>query len=199
MPCLLAKSTLPALLLTSTLAVAAPSAQTIDVVVHASAVTKALKVQLFKDSGRHYLYKPGRCNDPYLENPTVSFRQGRVFIGAHFDGHIGALVGGKCQSLTEPSAVMLSARPVVRSHEAVLEDVRLEGADKPLVAAALQNLIGADLLSPLRINLLDAVGKLTAPDKTVPYSINVRTLELSNLTVQNDELHVTVSGAVEIR
>ena len=81
----------------------------------------------------------------------------------------------------------------------MLEDVRLEGADKPLVAAALQNLIGADLLSPLRINLLDAVGKLTAPDKTVPYSIDVRALELSNLTVQNDELHVTVSGAVEIR
>jgi hypothetical protein len=195
----LAITTLSALLLASTFALAAPSSQTIDIVVNASAVTKALKAQLFKDNGRHYLYKPDRCNDPYLENPTVSFRQGRVFIGAHFGGHIGALISGKCQSLTEPSAVMLSARPVVRSHEALLEDVRLEGADKPLVAAALQNLIGADLLSPLRINLLDAVGKLTAPDKTAPYSIGVRALELSNLTVQNDELHVTVSGAVEIR
>ena len=33
--------------------------------------------QLFKDRGRYYLHRPDRCNDPYLENPTVSFKQGR--------------------------------------------------------------------------------------------------------------------------
>ena len=195
----LAKQRVLTLLFASTFALAAPSAHAVDLVVHASVVVKALKAQLFRDRGRYYLRRPDRCNDPYLENPTVSFRQGRVYVGAHFAGRIGALIGGVCQSSTEPSAIMLSARPVLRAQEAALEDVRLEAADKPMVAAALQNLIRANSLSRLHIDLLEAVRVLTAPDKTAPYAIAVRALELSNLAVQNEELHVTVSGAVEIR
>ena len=94
---------------------------------------------------------------------------------------------------------MISARPVVRSQEAALEDVRLEGADKPIVAAALQNLIGANFLSPLHIDLLESVRSLTAENKTAPYAIRVRALGLSGLSVQNEELHVSVNGSVEIR
>ncbi len=196
---MLAKPRVLPLLFASLFALAAPSAHAIDVVVHASAVMKALKAQLFKDRGRYYLLRPDRCNDPYLENPTVSFKQGRVYVGAHFAGRIGALIAGVCQSVTEPSAIMLSARPVIRLHQAALEDVRLESADKPMAAAALQNLIRADLLSPLRINVLETVRTLTTPDKTVPYSIVVRALELSNVAVQDEELHVTVNGSVEVR
>ena len=183
----------------SSFALAAPSAHAIDLVVHSSVVAKALKAQVFKDKGRYYLQRPDRCSDPYLENPTVSFKQGRVYVGARFAGRIGALIGGICQSATESSAIMLSARPVLRLQEAALEDVRLESADKPMVAAALQNLIGAGSLSRLHVDLLEAVRALTAPDKTAPYAIVVRALKLNDLTVQNEELHVMVNGAVEIR
>jgi hypothetical protein len=196
---LLAKPRVLTLLLASTFALAAPGAHAIDLVVHASTVVKALKAQVFKDKGRYYLQKPDRCSDPYLENPTVSFKQGRVYIGAHFAGKIGALIGGQCQSATEPSAIMLSAKPVLRAQEAGLEDVRIEAADKPMVAAALQNLIGGKSLSKLHIDLLEAVRVLTAPDKTAPYTVAVRGLQLTNLVVQDEELHVTVNGAVEIK
>jgi hypothetical protein len=187
------------LLLASTFAFAATSAQAFDLVVHASTVEKALKAQVFKDKGRYALQKPSRCSDPYLENPTVSFKDGRVFVGAHFAGRIGALIGGVCQSATEPGAIMLSARPVLRAQQAALEDVRIEAANTPMVAAALQSLIGGNALSKLHIDVLEAVRKLTAPDRTAPFTITVRGLELSNLVVQNEELHVTVNGAVEIR
>ena len=188
-----------ALLLASTFALAAPSAHAIDLVVHASTVAKALKAQVFKDKGRYYLQKPDRCSDPYLENPTVSFKQGRVYIGAHFAGKIGALIGGVCKSATEPGAIMLSARPVLRAQQAALEEVRVEAADSPMLAAALQNLIGGNALSRLHIDVLEAVRILTAPDRTAPYTIAVRGLQLTNLVVQDEELHVTVNGAVEIR
>ena len=82
------------LLFASTFALAAPSARALDLVVHTSVVVKALKAQLFKDRGRYYLRRPDRCNDPYLENPTVSFKNGRVYVGAHFAGRIGALIAG---------------------------------------------------------------------------------------------------------
>ncbi len=195
----LTKSRVLTLLFASICGLAAPSAHAIDLVVHSSMVVKALNAQVFKDRGRYYLQRPDRCNDPYLENPTVSFKQGRVYVGAHFAGRIGAMIGGVCQSATEPSAIMLSARPVLRLQEAVLEDVRLEAADKPMVAAALQNLIGADSLSRLHIDLLQAVRTLTAPDKTAPYTIVVRALKLNDLVVQNEELHVVVNGTAEIR
>ena len=188
-----------AALLAATLVLAPLSAEALDLVVHSSMVLKALKAQVFKDRGRYYLQQPDRCNDPYLENPTVSFRQGRVYVGAHFAGRIGALIGGVCQSATEPSAVMLSARPVLRAQEAALEDVRLEGADKPVVAAALQNLIRANSLSRVHVDLLEAARALTAPERTAPYSVAVRALKFSDLAVQNEELRVTVNGFVEIR
>src|SRR6266550_2163392 len=170
---LLSKLGVVILLFASTFALAAPRADAFDLVVHASVVVKALKAQLFKDRGRYYLRRPDRCNDPYLENPTVSFKEGRVYVGAQFAGRIGALIGGVCKSSTQPSAILLSARPVLRSQNAVLEDVRLERADTPLVAAALQNLIGANSRSPLRIDLLEAIRALTAREKTAPYSIAV--------------------------
>jgi hypothetical protein len=195
----LAKINVSTLLLASTFAFAASSAHAFDLVVHASTVTKALKVQVFKDKGRYYLQKPSPCSDPYLENPTVSFRQGRVYIGAHFAGRIGALIGGVCKSATEPSAIMLSARPVLRTQQAALEDVRIESADKPMVAAALQNLIGGNALSKLHIDVLEAVRTMTAPERTAPFTVAVRGLQLSNLVVRDEELHVTVNGAVEIR
>ena len=195
----LAKLKVSTLLLASTFAFAAPGARAFDLVVHASTVAKALKAQVFKDKGRYYLQKPGPCNDPYLENPTVSFRDGRVYIGARFAGHIGALIGGVCKSATAPSAIMLSARPVLRAQQAALEDVRVEAADDPMVAAALQNLIGGNALSRLHIDVLQAARNLTAPDRTAPFTVALRDLQLSNLVVQNEELHVTVNGAVEIR
>ncbi len=195
----LAKLKVLTLLLASTFAFAASSAHAFDLVVHASTVAKALKAQVFKDKGRYYLQKPDRCSDPYLENPTVSFKQGRVYVGAHFAGRIGALIGGVCKSATEPGAIMLSARPVLRAQQAALEDVRIEAADTPMVAAALQNLIGGNALSRLHIDVLEAVRTLTAPERTAPFTIAVRGLQLSDLVVQNEELHVTVNGAVEIR
>jgi hypothetical protein len=88
---------------------------------------------------------------------------------------------------------------LLRAQQAALEDVRIEAADTPMVAAALQSLIGGNALSKLHIDVLEAVRKLTAPDRTAPFTIAVRGLELSNLVVQNEELHVTVNGAVEIR
>jgi len=187
------------LLLASTLTFAAPGAHAFDLVVHASTVAKALKAQVFKDKGRYYLQKPDRCSDPYLENPTISFSDGRVFIGAHFAGKIGALIGGVCKSATEPGAIMLSARPVLRAQQAALEDVRVEAADTPMVAAALQTLIGGNALSRLHIDVLQAARALTAPDRTAPFTVALRDLQLSNLVVQNEELHVTANGAVEIR
>ena len=195
----IAKLKVSALLLASTLAFAAPGAHAFDLVVHASTVAKALKAQVFKDKGRYYLQKPDRCSDPYLENPTVSFKDGRVFVGAHFAGKIGALIGGVCKSATEPGAIMLSARPVLRAQQAALEDVRVEAADTPMVAAALQTLIGGNALSRLHIDVLQAARALTAADRTAPFTVALRDLQLSNLVVQNEELHVTVNGAVEIR
>jgi len=188
-----------AALLAWMLTFAVPSANAFDLVVHSSMVLKELKTQVFKEKGRYYLQRPDRCSDPYLENPTVSFKQGRVYIGARFAGKIGALIGGVCKSATEPGDVTLSARPVLRGQQAALDDVRFEAADNPIVAAALQSLLGANALSKLHIDLLEAARALTAQEKTTPYSIVIRALRFSDLAVKNEELRVAVNGEVEIR
>src|SRR6516164_1493764 len=196
----LTKRILCAAMFASMFTLAAPSANAFDLIVHSSMVLKALKTQVFKERGRYYLQKPDPCSDPYLDNPSVSFKQGRVYVGARFAGRIGGLIGGVCKSATtQPSAVMLSARPVLRSQEAALDDVRLETADDPMVAAVLQSLVRANSLSKLHIDLLQAARTLTAPEKTAPYTIAVRALKFSDLAVQNEELHVAVNGEVEIR
>jgi len=183
----------------SILALAVPSASAFDLIVHSSLVVKALKAQVFKDRGRYYLQPPDRCSDPYLENPSVSLKQGRVYVGARFAGKIGGLIGGACKSATAPSAVMLSARPVLRGDQAGLDDVRIETAGDPMVAAVLQSLLRANALSKMRIDLAQAVRTLAAPEKTAPYMVVVRELTFSDLDVRNEELRVAVNGAVELR
>jgi hypothetical protein len=179
---------------------AARSADAFDLVVHSSMVLKALKAQVFKERGRYYLQRPDRCSDPYLDNPSVSFKQGRVYVGARFAGKIGGLIGGVCKSATtQPSAVMLSARPVLLGDQASLEDVRLEAADDPMVAALLQSLVRTNSLSKLHVDLLQAARAVTAPEKTAPYTIAVREIKFSDLDVRNEELRVAVNGVVEIR
>src|SRR5881392_140502 len=86
----LTKPGLLAALFASMFTLAAPSANAFDLIVHSSMVLKALKAQVFKERGRYYLQRPDRCSDPYLDNPTVSFKQGRVYVGARFAGKIGA-------------------------------------------------------------------------------------------------------------
>ena len=196
----LAKPAVFSALFASMSILATPSANALDLIVHSSMVLKALKTQVFKDQGRYYLQRPDRCSDPRLENPTVSFKQGRVYVGARFAGKIGGLIGGVCKSATsQPSAVMLSARPVLRGQEGALEDVRVEAADDPMVAAVLQTLVGHNSLSKMHIDLVQAVRTLTTPEKTAPYTITVRELKFSDLDVRNEELHVAVNGVVEIR
>lgn len=185
--------------LTACVALAAPHAHALDLVIHASTLTKALKQQVFKNQGRYALLPPTKCNDPYLENPDVTFRQNRIFIAAHFAGRIGAVIGGACKSVTSPSAVVLSARPVARAQQVGLEDVRIESAAEPLVGAALENLIAAGVFSPLRVDLLASLRAQATPEKTAPYAVTVRALEVRNLKVQNDELRVTVDGALDVR
>ena len=196
----LTKPGLCAVVFASMCTLAAPSANAFDLIVHSSMVLKALKAQVFKERGRYYLQRPDRCSDPYLDNPTVSFKQGRVYVGARFAGRIGGLIGGVCKSATtQPSAVMLSARPVLRGQEAALDDVRLETADDPMVAAVLQSLVRANSLAKLHLDLLQAARTLTASEKTAPYTIAVRALKFSDLDVRNEELRVAVNGEVEIR
>jgi len=196
----LTKPDLFAVLFALILPLAAPNANALDLVVHSSMVLKALKTQVFKDQGRYYLQRPSRCSDPRLENPTVSFKQGRIYVGARFAGKVGALIEGVCKSQAiQPSAVMLSARPVLRGQEGALEDVRVEAADDPMVAAVLASLLGPNSLSKMHIDLVQAVRTLTAPEKTAPYTIAVRDLKFSDLDVRNEELHVAVNGVVEIR
>lgn len=196
----LAKPVFLSALFASISILAAPSVNALDLVVHSSMVLKALKTQVFKDQGRYYLQRPNRCSDPRLENPTVSFKQGRVYVGARFAGKVGALIEGVCKSQAlQPSAVMLSARPVLRGQEGALEDVRVEAADDPMVAAVLVSLLGPNSLSKMHIDLVQAVRTLTAPEKTAPYTITVRELKFSDLDVRNEELHVAVNGVVEIR
>ena len=94
---------------------------------------------------------------------------------------------------------MISARPVARGQQVGLEDVRIESAAEPLVGAALQNLIAAGAFSPLQVDLLASLRAQTTPDKTAPYALTVRAIEVRNLKVQNDELRVSVDGAVDVR
>ena len=188
-----------ALSATLVLMIASPHVCAFDLVIHASTLTKALKQQVFKNQGRYQLLPPSKCNDPYLEKPEVTFKQGRIFIAARFDGKLGASIGGVCKSVSSPSPVVVSARPVARGQQVGLDDVRIESAAEPLVGAALQNLIAAGAFSPLQVDLLASLRAQTTPDKTAPYALTVRAIEVRNLKVQNDELRVSVDGAVDVR
>jgi hypothetical protein len=157
-----------AIALAAVLATVAGQARGAEIVLEQTAVQKLIEQSLFKDDGRYYVAR-GACA-AYLETPTVSLRDGRIFIRTHLSGRFGVAVGSNCAGVGLASWAVVSGAPSAQSAVVRLAGIRLDDVqdsttrlllDSGLVPS-LPNAIELDVLKAVKTMLQGASGQLQA-------------------------------------
>lgn len=180
-------------------ALASTAAAAVQLQVDASAIEKLLKAQAFRDGGKWRLGKSGKCNNPYLEHPSVTIRQGRLFIRAHFAGRMGSEVMGSCVSMGEPSWLTVSGRPVVDGQMLSIGEVRVDEVEKPSIRPLAVGLLESATRSALKIDLQNMVRSLVAPANTAPYLVDISGLNMMLMQADQNRLRFSLDFGVAVR
>jgi hypothetical protein len=176
------------------LALFAGAAASTELTFHASAFDAALKRELFMNDGRYVMSgAPDGCAFAYLESPSSTIRDGRIFIRARFSGRAGANVGGSCVGTGDTFWVTLSAQPAARGDLLVLEQIRVDEA-KDVFRGLFERLL-ARRKKPLALNLRKEFERaLTRPD--APFEMELVDLKIKRVVTQNDRLQIALDLAI---
>jgi hypothetical protein len=154
------RRTLHRLLISAVIVGHAISCDAAQLQIDKTAIEKLIKTQWFDAQGKWHLAKADRCNDPYLENPSIAIHQGRLTLKARFAGRVGTEVMGTCISVGEPSWIDVSGTPSITGHTVSLGDIRVESVEKPAVRAIASTLLEASLRSSASVDLDSSIRPL---------------------------------------
>jgi len=134
-----------------------------EIALEASAVDKLVKQSVFNENGRHYLTR-GTCY-AYLEQPTTTLREGRIWIRTHLTSRLGIENGSDCVGASFATWIVSSGRPTATGSTIGLDDIRIDSVEdetaRTLIEGgllpALPRAVELDLKSALEHGLRDAV------------------------------------------
>ncbi|MEO7762364.1 MAG: hypothetical protein ABIS68_10690 [Casimicrobiaceae bacterium] len=127
--------------------------QAASIVLHQDAVSAAVAHRLFVDNGKRMLAGSlATCAFAYAEQPTVTFRGGRVFLRMHLSGRAAVSVNGACMGPGDSFNATVSGQPYIEGDRIAVRDVRMDegkkeyrGMVEPLVRSQLPALLGSNL------------------------------------------------------
>jgi hypothetical protein len=140
-----------------------------------SAVQAIVASALFKDQGRWYLTK-GDCY-VYLENPKITFANGRLVMNAHLSSRVGLEVGGSCVGTGLASDVQLSGKFVGSGSQLTLQDIKTDNV--------------ADDATRQVLDLLQS-----AAGSSLPRAVNVDLMQLPGTDIKVSVTSVVIAGVV---
>ncbi len=172
-----------------------PPLSAVEVRVADTAITAALKRDVFRDAGKYHLIPAGSCAYSFLENPSVAIQGDRVAVRAHLSSRAAVSIGGDCVGPAESFDVTVSGRPTVSGSRLSVVDLRI---DEP--GGSVNSLISAVLLPALANALtIDVEAALRRNTATGPFALTVNRVALSNLRTEGNALVVAVDGAVQLK
>ena len=164
-----------------------PSARAAEIVLQASAVDKLVKQSLFSEGGRHYL-KRGACS-AYLEQPTTTLKDGRIWIRAHLSSRLGIENGGNCIGSDFASWVESSGRPVASGSSIGLDDVRIDSIEVQSIGASLGNGLLSAFPTAFNLDLKSSTQQLLASAAPTIQS-TVDSVVVKSATISDDRLSI---------
>lgn len=169
------------------LVVVAGHASGAEIVLEQTAVQKLIEQSLFKDEGRYYM-KRGTCA-AYLETPTVSLRDGRIFIRLHLSGRFGAAVGGTCIGVGLASWAVVSGAPSAQGPVVRLTGIRLDEVQDSNTRLLLNTGLVPSLPSAIELDVLKAV-KTMLQDAGGQIQAEVQGLDIQAVSATNNKMSV---------
>ena len=164
------------------------NAYTAELHIERTAFDKLLVQALFKDDGRHYLSNKNPCHS-FLETPSSSLRNGRIFIRSRLTSKVGVPAGKVCVGATVTSWTSVSAKAVVVDGSVRLDDLRIEEVEDQKLRFLLSAGLAPEIPRSFDLDLRKAVGsilKSASPNLVA----NMAWFEIVSLLAQDEKLLV---------
>jgi len=166
------------------LALACGRAGAAEIALEASAVDKLVKQALFGDGGRYYL-KKGACY-AYLEQPTTTLKDGRIWIRAHLTSKLGLENGADCYGPGYATWIVSSGRPSASGSTVSLDDLRIDNVDDPTAQAVLEGILLPALPKAFDLDLKPTTQRLLT-DVAPGIQSNVDSVTVRSVSVVEDK------------
>jgi hypothetical protein len=170
-----------------------------ELTIHNTALQKMLMNELFVDEGRYHLLAQTACQYAYVDSPTVRLSQGRVRIKARVSAKVAMEVGDQCVGTrADVVQVAISAKPVFSGEKLVLTDIRLDEISNEGYRVLLQQFLASAIPRAITIDVREGLQRILA-DRQSTYDVLVDRLSVTDITAENDKLHLALTFALTAR
>jgi hypothetical protein len=191
-----------ALVLLGIVVAAAPAAAAgpfSELTIHNTAIQKMLMSELFIDEGRYHLLPQTACQYAYVDSPAVTLSKGRVRIKARVSGKVAMEVGDQCVGTrADVVQVAISAKPVFSGEKLVLTDIRVDEISNESYRVLLQQFLASAIPRAITIDVREGLQRILA-DRQSTYEVVVDRLSVTDITAENDKLHLALTFALTAR
>ncbi|MBZ5728515.1 MAG: hypothetical protein LAP87_26475 [Acidobacteriia bacterium] len=185
------------------LALCAGPARAVEIRIQFGALERMLSQQVFTHEGRRYVHgaKGNKCNFAYLEKPQVRGEDGRLRIRAKFSGRSALNMLGQCVGLGDDFYLVVTARPIFRDGNVVLQEVSAAGDGKTgyyirRVCAAMAASLAHDFKYPLAA---EAQKALEDPAGQPDYKRELRQFRVPGIRVTGDALVIEMDFELTVK
>ncbi len=149
-----------------------------------------LRVIYFTDGGRFHFREYSACSYEFIQNPSVSVKDGLVHISAEYYRRRGTGVAGGC--LGGPGTnteVTLSARPFAEGSAVALEILEIKTERMPDLTSALLSLAGVELPMTHTFDLMAAMNRTLRSQQ----SFGISSLEVHQVLAEENAIRVRLT------
>ncbi|MBX9963727.1 MAG: hypothetical protein K2Y35_11770 [Burkholderiales bacterium] len=170
-----------------------------ELTIRNTAIQKMLMNELFIDDGRYHLLPPTTCQYAYVDSPAVTLAQGRIRIKARLSGKVSMEVGDQCVGTrSDVVQVTMSAKPTFPGEKLVLTDIRVDEISNEGYRALLQQFLASAIPRAITIDVRDGLQRILA-DRQSTYEVLVDRLAVTELSAENNQLHITLTFGLTAR
>ena len=182
-------------LLTVASMMSASNAPAASIAIHQDVVTSNVTRRLFTDNGRRMLTGSiPSCNYAYLERPSVTLRDGRLFLRMQLIASAGISVRGACKGAGDSFVTTVSGQPFVTADSVGLRDFRLDEG-REMYRGLLDPLLRRQIPSLLGVNLRDELTR-AFQSHTPDFKVTLSQLQLQDAVARDGYLTVHFDFAV---
>ena len=169
-----------------------------DITLYASAIDAGLKKEVFRTGGKYLLSGDMEsCSYAYLDKPSTSLRDGRLYVRMQFSAQVGVPGGSRCLGHAEAFWVTVSGRPYLRGEVVGIAEFRLDEG-KDAIGPMLENFLASNVPQAINVNLRKELTKILTSNSP-PYQVSLPRLELQGLTAERNALRLKFDFSLEGR
>src|SRR3984957_2504021 len=179
------------------------AAHAIEIKITSGALERTLNKQLFTSPGNRYYMKgkpDGGCF-VYAEDPTITFKDDRIWVHIKTHSKLGTSVHGGCIGVAITAEADVSVIPEAQGENIGFRDARIEHLSTSReLNVFLVPFLNGKLPQQMKINVADLIRQLLTKSKeSTGYDISLDNLKVHSMQVDHSDLDVDFDANLAVQ